>query len=194
MTAPLLVIVSGAPGAGKTTLGRAIAGNLRLPFLSKDELKEAIGDEVGPPKDVLASQRLGLAAYRVLYDVTARIVESGTGAVVESNFRRGQSEPELRALIGQADARLVHCRAAPATVKARYSERYARGERHPVHLDAARADALAEDLESGRYEALDLDIPVLEVATDEGYRPVMEHIVRFLTLGATVIGDRVPTP
>jgi predicted kinase len=191
MTGPLLVIVSGAPGVGKTTLGRSIAAALGLCFLSKDELKEAIGDELGPPADVAASQRLGLAAYRILYDITARIIESGAGLVVESNFRRGQSEPELRTILERADARLVHCSAAAATIQARYAERYARGERHPVHLDAQRADALADDLASGRFEPLELEIPILEVATDAGYRPGMERIVRFLTEQASASGEPV---
>jgi adenylate kinase family enzyme len=38
---PRLVIVSGAPGAGKTTLARAIATGLRLPYFGKDPLGAA---------------------------------------------------------------------------------------------------------------------------------------------------------
>jgi predicted kinase len=184
---PLLVIVSGAPGAGKTTLGRTISARLQLPFLAKDELKEAIGDELGAPSDVPASQRLGLAAYRILYTVTARILESGGGAVIESNFRRGQSEPELRAIVELADARLVHCSAAAETIRARYAARYQRGDRHPVHLDALRAGALADDLATGRFEPLDLDVPVLHVATDDGYMPALERIVEFLGADAPML-------
>jgi predicted kinase len=177
---PQLVIVSGAPGAGKTTLGRTISAHLKLPFLAKDELKEALGDELGAPRDVPASQRLGLAAYRILYTVTARILESGGGAVIESNFRRGQSEPELRSIVELGDARLVHCSAAAETIQARYAERYRRGDRHPVHLDALRAGALADDLTTGRFEPLDLDVPSLQVATDDGYEPGLDRILEFL--------------
>lgn len=183
---PLLVIVSGAPGAGKTTLGRAVSARLGLPFLAKDDLKEAIGDELGAPSDVPESQRLGLAAYRILYDVTARILEAGGGSVIESNFRRGQSEPELRVIVELADARLVHCSAAAETIRARYAARYQRGDRHPVHLDNLRAGALADDLANGRFEPLDLDIPTLEVATDDGYRPGLDQILEFLGAEAAV--------
>lgn len=184
---PLLVIVSGAPGAGKTTLGLAVSARLGLPFLAKDDLKEAIGDELGAPSDVPESQRLGLAAYRILYDVTARILEAGGGAVIESNFRRGQSEPELRVIVELADARLVHCTAAAETIRARYAARYQRGDRHPVHLDNLRAGALADDLATGRFEPLDLDIPTLEVATDDGYTPGLDQILEFLGAEAAVL-------
>lgn len=177
---PRLVIISGAPGAGKTTLARTLALRLRVPLLVKDDLKEAIADEIGPPADVPASQRLGLAAYRVLYDVAQTLATAGVDLIIESNFRRGLSEPDLEPLVLAADCRLLHCTASPVTVRNRYSERFRRGERHPAHLDSARADALAADLEAGRFEPLELGVPTLVVRTDDGYEPRLTEILAFV--------------
>ena len=45
MTAPVIV-VSGLPASGKTTLARRLSAALRLPLLSLDTIKEAIVDEI----------------------------------------------------------------------------------------------------------------------------------------------------
>jgi adenylate kinase family enzyme len=39
MDKPLLIIINGAPGAGKTTLGKKLAKQLRLLFLNRASLK-----------------------------------------------------------------------------------------------------------------------------------------------------------
>lgn len=53
----LLVVISGAPGAGKSTLARALAGAPDLPPFEKDVIKEALGDALGADS-LEESQRL----------------------------------------------------------------------------------------------------------------------------------------
>ncbi len=77
-----LVIVGGAPATGKTTLAQALGG----------------------------SRQLGAAAYGVLFAVVERILSAGHGLVLESNFRRAESEPPLRALSRLAPTVVIVCR------------------------------------------------------------------------------------
>ena len=58
------VLVAGWPGSGKTTLAAALATELGLPLLSKDEIKEALMDGLGRPETVAQSRQLGRAAVR----------------------------------------------------------------------------------------------------------------------------------
>ncbi|MGZ6372549.1 MAG: AAA family ATPase, partial [Candidatus Limnocylindria bacterium] len=104
---PTLVIVSGAPGSGKTTLAHHLAADLHLPLISKDELKEALADAIGVPPDVPASMQLGAVAYSVVYFVAQQLLEARAGLIIESNFRRGVSETELQPLLGRSDACLI---------------------------------------------------------------------------------------
>lgn len=113
---PPLVLVGGAPGAGKTTLASALAPCLGLPLLRKDALKETLFDalrEAGSPEAVSereASKRLGWAAICLLYAQALNLLAAGCGCIVESNFYRGVSERDLAPLLAMSDARLTTVR------------------------------------------------------------------------------------
>ena len=69
MTSPgrRVVLVSGAPGSGKTTLAVPLAAELGFALLSKDRIKETLHDALGAPVSDLAwSSRLGAAAMELL--------------------------------------------------------------------------------------------------------------------------------
>ena len=61
-----LVVVSGAPGTGKSTVGTAVAGALRWPMLSLDPVKEALADVLGLGGEDW-SDRVGDAAAEVIF-------------------------------------------------------------------------------------------------------------------------------
>lgn len=175
----MLVIISGPPATGKTTLAHMLAQELRLPCFMRDGLKEVLMDELGAP-DRARSSELGRASYALLYDVAGRLLEAAVGVVIESNFNRGTSEDELGPLVAQARAVLIHCDAPPGTIEKRYRERAVEGDRHPGHHDREALPALVENLELGVYEPMDLPIPTLRVDTSDGYHPAKSEILAFV--------------
>jgi len=80
-----VVVVSGAPGAGKSTLAAPLARALGFPLLAKDVIKESLFDSLGQlDADPLASSwRLGGAAMELLW----RPAEECPSVVIEANFR-----------------------------------------------------------------------------------------------------------
>jgi predicted kinase len=66
MNIPLLVIVSGPPCSGKTTLARWLAKELALPLIAKDNIKELLFDHLGW-SDRAWSKKLGRATYPLIY-------------------------------------------------------------------------------------------------------------------------------
>jgi predicted kinase len=158
---PLLVVVTGPPAAGKTTIARAIAARLRLPLIAKDTLKEALFDGLGTG-DLAWSQRLGEATYLAIQALVEESVAAGASMVLEGNLVRGSP---LEAALAALPARFfqVHC-SAPLEF---LIERYAGRSRHPGHVDSERIDALRQAVETGRHEPLYLPGQTIRLETTQ---------------------------
>ena len=85
MPLPLLIVVTGLPASGKTTLSRRIANDLHLPLISRDGIKEILFDGLGW-SDREWSKRLGKVSYELTYYFVQLHIASGQAVIVESNF------------------------------------------------------------------------------------------------------------
>ena len=158
MAPPTLVIVTGPPGAGKTTIAAALRERLALPLIAKDTLKEALGEALEVAGDRHASQRLGVATFRVQFGIVRELLLTGVSVIAEGNFRAHWFEDLPPAEIVQ-----VHVSAAPETLRQRMLERDA--HRHPVHYDREAADEIAERAAAGEWEALPLGGRLVKIDT-----------------------------
>lgn len=87
-----IVLVSGAPAAGKTTCARLLAALLGFPLLSKDDIKEALWDALeSPAGDRAWSRRVGDAAMEVLWALAAQFPLCGSGGKLPAEVGRGTS-------------------------------------------------------------------------------------------------------
>jgi predicted kinase len=90
--------------------------------------------------------------------------------VAESNFDARSDTKPFRELFRRHDIRLVqvHCAKPAGVVERQFAERAASGDRHPGHRDRPEdAEEVREDLEEGRWDALDLPGELIEVDVDE---------------------------
>ena len=148
--APLLVLVTGPPAAGKSSIAAELARELGLPLLAKDGFKETLFDALGTG-DRAWSRRLGQATFPLLYHAVARVLAAGCGAVLEGNFAPGIAERELEAL---PPHRLVQvfCSAPADLLAERFVARAA--ERHPGHVDHETAAEIRARIAAGEWGPL----------------------------------------
>ncbi len=152
MSTPFLVLISGPPGAGKTTLGTRLAQEVRLPFFHKDGLKELLFETLGW-SDRQWSRQLGGASMAILWHILEQQLAAGYSLVAESNFSPQMDAPKLEALQQRFAFRVleVYCTAAPAILLERFFQRVNDGQRHPGHVEQLQREEIAANLAAGRW-------------------------------------------
>ena len=155
---PVLVVVTGPPGAGKTAIARAVAERLGLPLVAKDAFKELLWERLGA-EDLEASRQLGRASFDVVFLVLGELLQKGVSVVGEANF--SVAEP-FRAL-PPARVLQLHITADPETLLARYRNR---AGRHPAHPDPAYEPEIAARMWRDDWGRLDIAGDLLEIDTN----------------------------
>lgn len=123
-----ILLISGPPSAGKSTLATPLAEALGFALLSKDTIKETLFDALhGPAGDEAHSKRLSDAAMEVLF---ALAVQSPR-VVPDANFK--PHDPHQRERLATLGGTLVevHCRCSPEVAMRRFAQRAE--TRHPAH-------------------------------------------------------------
>ncbi|HEY7020438.1 MAG TPA: ATP-binding protein [Ktedonobacterales bacterium] len=179
LEAPPLVIVTGPPASGKTTLGRMLAKRLRMPFLYKDGIKETLFDTLDW-SDREWSRKLGVATYALLFHLLEMELAAGRSLVVESNFDAERSGPSFLVLRERYGFHPVQvcCVADGAVLLERFRSRAATNERHPGHVETPNMAEFESILLRGRLDPLPLGGSVIEVDTTEFAQVDVEAITR----------------
>lgn len=180
MALPLLVVVSGPPGSGTTTLAHALARAIPCPAICRDEIKEGLvhaeGEYTPAPGDALAHRTLD-----TFFGVMRFLVDAGVTLIVEASFQHHVWEPGLLPILDIANIRIVHCRVDVAVAWERMARRADEmPARRAVHGDydlLGTLEAFKQKFQS--FDPIVLPVPSIEVDTTDGYDPTLEEIVAF---------------
>jgi predicted kinase len=168
MTQPALIVVSGPPGAGKTTLAHAVARQVGCPAICRDEIREGMA-HAGTPDPTMHRT---LDAF---FAVVEMLLRAGVSTVAEAAFQDRLWRPGLAPLADLAGIRVLRCVVDPATASSRMANRLATDPTRAVHHDHAHLRSPSP----GAWEPISLDVPTMQVDTSDGYSPAWPEIVNF---------------
>lgn len=177
-----LIVISGFPATGKSTLANGLGAHFGLPFMGKDQIKELIFDTL-KSGDRAWSQRVGASAYEILLNFAETLLKSRQSVIIESNFkpeldskRFAKIRDEFNCFIAQ-----IHCDGNRETIVNRFVSRASSDLRHPGHVEMENREEFISTLRASSSSELQLDCPILRLnTTDFSIDNNMQHSIDFL--------------
>ena len=181
MKKPLLLVVTGMPASGKTTLSHLIAREIRCPLLSRDELKEGFINTLGVSHSQ-ADSSVAMHIYETFFEAIEFLISRKISIIVEAAFQDKLWKPKLLELTGKAEIKVVICKTNIDLINERFSDRLLKDhDREKFHGDSLLISTKEKsELLTEKYAPVKIDVPTLEVDTTNNYKPGLEEITRFI--------------
>ncbi len=163
---PLLIVICGLMGTGKSTLAAALAKRTGFHLIRSDEVRKALaGVEKGGHRyetfgEGIYSEKFFDVTYDALFEKTLKLLKKGGGVILDASFKRvcyRLCAREVAERFG-ADFLLIECRCPDEVVKGRLKERASEGT----------------DASDGRWEVFARQKDDFEKVTEVGEE---EHLV-----------------
>lgn len=184
---PLLILISGPPASGKTTLAAKLASRYKLPLFAKDTFKEMMYDNAAELPSLAMSRFMGKCSIDTLQILSRQLLAHNISHILEANFDATLFAPVLRAIAEETPFRCIQVQMTcdGAVLTERFRNRAASGGVHPGHQALQYFDVMREVLAKGRGEVFDIPSEVVWVDTTEAstvdYTPVFAVIDAALT-------------
>ena len=177
-----VIVISGPPASGKTTLSKTLSEELNLPILAKDFLKESLLDSLGHSGRE-RSIELGYAAFQLHLGLAREFSLTGTSFIYETAFYK-QSTGDITQALSGCDIIQAHLSADIETMLRRARTRV----RHPGHADwyeGYESECRKKQIE-GVYDPLEIGGVLIMVDTNDyesdRYKSAVQDILRAYTV------------
>jgi predicted kinase len=181
---PTVIIVTGRPAAGKSTLAKWLSQELKIPLVSKDSIREELFDRLGW-KDRKWAQDLGKASIDMMFYFAHAELGVGHSIIMDNSFYPPVSNPRFQSLKEEYDAESIQiiCDSNRETLFQRFKARAEAGGRHPGHGDSDVLEELYASLADNSSQVLDIGGTVIEVDTTDFAKLDYQKILKQVNAG-----------
>ena len=175
---PKCIIITGRPGSGKTTLAKKLGQQLRLPVISRDEIKEGYVNTYGLKHDQLPPDTNGVVS-NLFFELVNQYLAGNVSIIIEAAFQHQVWQPRLSKILELSSPFFIVC-AIDSTVAAQ--RHLQRGLKDPSREFYHGDKSVAVYRETGltpapsHYIAPLFDVPTLQVLTAQDYVPTIDDI------------------
>ncbi len=178
---PQLIITTGRPAAGKSTLSKWLSKELGMPFVSKDNVREVLFNRLGW-KDRKWAQMLGRTSVDIMFYFAETQLEAGCSLILDNSFDPSLSAARFQALKTKYGVETIQivCNSDRDTLFNRFRERAKTGNRHPGHGDDDVLDELRTYLAKEQSLVMDIGGSIIEIDTTDfskvNYQAILNEV------------------
>jgi predicted kinase len=176
---PNLIVVTGRPGCGKTTLAHKLAKEICCPAICRDELKE--GYVITQKKShTELGEGVNAEIYHVFFEIVHTYLRFGVSVIIEAAFQHKIWAPRLNEIKNTAKLKLIICDLDPCLAFERRQRRLL-GDPNREKFHGEKVEAASDSTNVPQiYDPPFLDVPTLKVNTTKEYEPSFEMILQFI--------------
>jgi predicted kinase len=160
-----IIIIAGDLASGKSTLAKQLSSHLKVPFFTKENLKEVLGEEIEYEKRE-ENKKLSNSAIDILLHILERFTAVKESVIIEANFHKEELEKIKRECeLSHVEVVLLYLTGDVDVLFERFMYRTYYQHRHPVHLThpLTNVDDFEKYIMKWRYEEEVLPRHIIDV-------------------------------
>ena len=175
---PKLIIVTGRPGSGKTTLAKKMGEVVKLPVFCRDKFKEGYVNTFDTHHKNLADNANKIVT-NTFFETIELLLTKNVSLIAEAAFQHQVWEVLFKKVSSLGDISIVVCEVEPNVAAKRHLQRglddnsreFFHGDNRVTHYRET-----GEFLEPNEYRPPNFDVPTIIVSTEDGYSPSLNSI------------------
>jgi cytidylate kinase len=176
---PTIILITGHPGTGKTTLAEALSDHFAMPLITKDAFKERMFDTLGY-SDKAWSLKVSSASHRIIDYLLEQELAASRSLILESNFKPECDDQRFQQIRTRHPSFWIQvlCWAQGDVLFERYMTRQEGAERHPGHVEVATPKETRLAMGSGRADVLTMPDVTFELDTTDLSAVAYDGLIR----------------